>query len=339
MNDGLDMIFYDRETGKVINDEIAKILSERRSLDSILRNGTKVGIIARDKAVILNGVVQNVANDFQSQRGENVVHDRTAPSTPNDIDYFVRMVNALKNGSNGPEKPSYGSDPKERCYDDSLRRSFTNPKQITRRDRTNKRPVARTVVSLGLTAIISIAAFIGIKNVADNISYNIKENKASNSISTLVTGLESWEKPSIVARNTHRTDNMQGYWYDNYAIAQDIVTMVPDAAFDATLFTIYKDMGPNAENAYIDNFGRVITAVGRLASPDENPLAYARTSGCSSFEDFATKNGFVDEHGLPSREKYIEFGETAVEQYYEYLQACANGNYLDKGTTDFGGRQ
>ena len=98
-------------------------------------------------------------------------------------------------------------------------------------------------------------------------------------------------------------------------------------------------MGPNAENAYIDNFGRVISAVGRLASPDENPLAYARTSGCNSFEDFAIKNGFVDESGLPSREKYIEFGKTAIELYYEYLQACANGNYLDEGTTDFGGRK
>lgn len=101
-------------------------------------------------------------------------------------------------------------------------------------------------------------------------------------------------------------------------------------------------MGPNVENLYIDNFGRLISSLGRLASPEQNPTAYQRTAECQNFEDFARRNGYVDENGEPSYKAYEEFGMQAIKDYQASLKnvTMENATILFADAKDtFGGRK
>lgn len=323
-----NMIFYDRESGKVITDEVMKSLNERTSIDTILHKGTRVGMISRDKAVVIDDIVQNITHS-------KIAEPSVAEKETDDLDLDIPFDFTKRRETNKSNADML----KEKCYENARRKSATPNKQSVQRQRQHRKAVSRTVIMIGLTAIITIAAYIGANKLAEKMTDNYQMNKATNAVTTLVTGLDKWHGPTIVSRNTHRTENFQGFWFDNSAIASDILEMTPDAAFDATLYTVYNDMGVNVKNDYIDNFSRVISALGKGADPEKNPLAYARTSGCTTFEEFAIKNGLVDETGAPSKEKYIEFGKNAVAMYYEYLQNAARGPVDENGDPELGGRK
>ena len=322
------IFFYNNKTGKPISEETIKSAFE-------------------DKVPLKDVSVAN-QNMMKESQTPNVPEQIPITETPKKPEFeFFNMVNAhsnrVKSGLEVPHEPTNNQpevskdDAKTRMYyracNTSVGISPDDPKILPKRDRNRKRPIARTVVSLSLAGIIAISGY----TIATKIASKVEDNKAlSTTRQTITQTAYNTSNPSygIVKNNTHRTDDNQGFWYDNYAIAEDIIDLLPDSAFDATLYTVYLDMGPNVSNAYIDNFGRVISACGQIASPSDDPIAYSRTSDCHSFEDFARKNGYVDENGEPSMEVYQKFGMEAVRNYQAY-----GINAISDEAPQLGGRQ
>ena len=214
----------------------------------------------------------------------------------------------------------------------SLSKGDEPSKNLPKRDRNRKSKIGTTIIALALTGIITITAYAGIEKVAKKVNEGKDLSATRESISTVLS--DSNDSTSIVKRHTHRTDDKQGFWFDNFAMAEDLINKLPDEAFDAALYTIYLDMGRNVSNEYIDNFGRVINACGTIASPSDDPIAYSRTNNCHNFEEFARKNGFVDANGEPSMEAYKAFGITSVKSYHNF-----GVNVVTEEGPEMGGRQ
>ena len=320
------MEFYDSKTGERIPDEIIKkAFAGEIKLENV-----------------------NIANRNMTQvPKESVTIEETkkadTPAPEKSKFEFFRMVNEhsdmVKAGLEKPFEPVSNKpeitkeDGKTKMYykacNTSIITSPSDANNLSKRNRNNKRPVAKTVISLCMAGIIVISGLYGVKKVSNKIEESKSIAAVHHSISEVAYNTSS-SSTNIVKNNTHPTDDRQGFWYDNYAIAEDMINLLPDDAFDATLYTVYLDMGPNVSNDYVDNFGRVISACGRIASPSDDPIAYSRTNDCHNFEDFARKNGFVDENGEPSMEAYQKFGLEAVKSYH---------NFLTEEEPQLGGRQ
>lgn len=120
---------------------------------------------------------------------------------------------------------------------------------------------------------------------------------------------DSLGKPTIVSKHTHYPvmANRDNYWLDNEAIALEILKC-PDEMFDATLFSVYVDMGNDRENAYINNFSKVIYYLNEYATPEKNPLAYARVHDSKTFDAFLENNFWT-------LEEYESLGKKAISVY------------------------
>lgn len=335
------MKFYDSKTGERIPDEIIK--------------KAFAGEIKLDNVNIAN---RNMTNNVQPLKEEHpapeVLHvsEDTKKAQKKPEFEFFKMVNdhadRVRAGFEKPYEPVSNKpeitkeDAKTRMYYKALNASIVispaDKSKLPKRDRNRKKAISKTIISLFLVLLIAICGYVVAKRIANKIDQNQAISDTKESIASIMSTANDSTITSIVKHNTHPTNDHQQYWYDNYAIAEDIINLIPDAAFDAALYTVYLDMGSNVSNEYIDNFGRVISSCGRLASPSDNPIAYARTSDCHGFEDFARKNGYVDENGEPSMEAYNAFGLSAAKDYQKYGKMAVNNN-MSEEKPQFGGRQ
>ena len=339
-NENNGVTYYDTKTGRIINPE----------LEEAFKNGVKSG--------------DHLATGVGVQTRNNNNHtEKSMPSSrpfslPDDNDPILRAVhenaakyrewiNAQQMASTIPTQPSqpkssYPNNPsRERLYNEALNNSCPPEVTSVKRDRNNRRNVPKTVAALCLASIIAITSYLGIDRAVTNITDDIKLSQTSAAMSTLITGNSN--APDIVSMNTHRTKDYQNFWYDNYDIAKDICEYIPDQAFDAALYTTYIKMWPYATGNYVNNFDRVINACNQIATLEDNPIAYARCHDCLGFEDFAKKNGYVDENGLPSYAEYEKAGKEAINRYSQYLENCVNNRNtptdVEYEDVSFGGRK
>lgn len=211
---------------------------------------------------------------------------------------------------------------KQEAYRRAGAKSKPPVKQSHERNRNNRKTFNSRIIATLLAIILTLLFELGVIHTVNEIDAHIDTNTVQKAVSQLLVPPNAEKTPGIVNRNTHRTEDFQNFWYDNAGIANDILKL-PDEAFDAILYSVYDDMGTNRSNSYIDNFSRVIAALGTSATPENNPLAYARCAGCDTFEEFCIKNGYVDSLGNPSTEMYVDQGKKAVDAYNAYLESMA----------------
>ena len=341
------MEFYNSKTGERIPDEIIqKAFAGEIKLDNVSIGNRNM---ANNQPVSkMESPIPESSKTTEEPKKEQTTQEFEFFKMVNDHADDVKVKDILKNYEHAthrdtnprtPQKPEIKrNDSGTTLYYHALNASIDiskaeqSPKNLPKRDRNRKSKIGTTIIALALTGIITITAYTGIEHVVKKANEGKNLSDTRESISTLLS--DSQDSTSIVKRHTYRTDDKQGFWFDNYAMAEDIINILPDSAFDAALYTVYLDMGQNVSNEYIDNFGRVISACGRIASPSDDPIAYSRTNNCHNFEEFARKNGFVDENGEPSMEAYKAFGLTAIKSYQNF-----GINAINDEAPEFGGRQ
>ena len=200
------------------------------------------------------------------------------------------------------------------------RNSVSNGKKVSVDYKTRFKDVARKVLTYGAVAFVSISSFtIGTKVVRNGVNqyryYEVKDE-----ISRMLNGPWDQSVKDIVDRNTHVTDDFQGFWYDNTKIAEDLLTL-PDNLFDAAFYEVYIEMGNNRSNNYIDNFDSVIYSLSRLSK--EGSLAYIRThkddgTPCKTMDEYLENNMFMAE-GKPDTKKFIETSIIVTDNCYTTL--------------------
>ena len=198
-------------------------------------------------------------------------------------------------------------------------KSHTEQKQSTQRNRNFIKKYGIRIVAYLLSNVLAIGIFVGGQKLVNSGITKWNTHEVKDVIGELLVEPNAKKTPSLLTRHTHRTNDYQNYWFDNYGIAEDILEL-PDEAFDAFMYALYDEMDYNRENGYIDNWSTVINYVGQSADPQEDPLAFARANGCSNFEDYLIKNGWVTETGEPSVEAFEKWGKFAVNQYHDYLE-------------------
>ena len=137
-----------------------------------------------------------------------------------------------------------------------------------------------TVSALALTVLVSSLTGVAVKGV-NNLQDQAQINEYLSQYS------------SIVSENTHRTDDGQHYWYDTYDIEKE-VSNNPET-FSEELYAVYNKIGYNDENK-IDHMNKIVNHTGNY----------------SDFDDYLTKNGFVNEDGSPSRENYEDYSDQYI---------------------------
>ena len=310
-----ELVFYDMRSGKIVTDEIYKAIAAHDT--EALRNG-EVGFMSKDRAQIVNGIVINRPRYESGPKIEPSIQRRNVQTQ-----VAARRIM---------------SESERRNYQRARSQSHPLVKQSIKRNRNNKKKVTQTIVALGMSAVLTISAYTTMEKLAERIGEKRHLNATDTAIASLLVQPNSRVTPDIVERNTHRTDDFQGYWYDNNGIAEDILKL-PDEIFDAALYDVYVTMGNNRKNNYINNLDYIISGLNAHATPENNPLAFARVNGCMSFNEFLQKNGLVDDKRLPSEEKYVEFGKNAVELYYQYLKTIEEDRNNGKDNDyNYGGR-
>ncbi|MBQ6841078.1 MAG: hypothetical protein IJO63_03055 [Bacilli bacterium] len=194
-------------------------------------------------------------------------------------------------------------------------------KQERPRNQYTMRPNRVLVFALGVIA--GVTMMWGAQKLTTEISTNWNTYEVGDAMAEMLVPPNAKYSPDIVTRHTHRTEDYQNFWFDNSGIAEDILKL-PDEYCDAYMYSIYEEMGINRSNGYIDNWSNVINYLGIYADATKNPLTFARTNGCSNFEEYLIKNGWVDEAGEPSVEAFIEHGKHAVNAYHNILEQMAN---------------
>ena len=134
---------------------------------------------------------------------------------------------------------------------------------------------------------------------------------------------------SIIDRNTEYNQNHSVYWYNHHGIAQDLLEL-PDYLFEPGLYCVYEEMGANRQNAEHDNLGSVISMLSNYAEAEQNPTAFAKCNGCSNFEEYLIKNGFVNSEGEPDYSAWEDYGKQLLitynnEAFIDREEARSNG--------------
>lgn len=95
---------------------------------------------------------------------------------------------------------------------------------------------------------------------------------------------------NLVYDNTHRTDDKQGYFYDIYDIAEELVK--DNKNFDKNLYGVYSAIGYNRGNKFI-KMEEVVSDIGHIVKNNQDlGINYYK-----DFTDYCIKKGFVKEDG------------------------------------------
>ena len=370
----MENIFYDRSTGRVINDEVAKALTTK---DRSILGNVKVGLMSRDYAIIENGHVKNMPNmqkeiiidpfayvaqqEAKKSETPNYVLDildvAKKPTAEEEyqrsIEDSLAFFNARSSANNQvppqretepivkiPRKSQYTSEQKRQIYQNARNKSKPAQKQTVERQRGRLKFFNRQFIAYALVAVMSITALLLTQQASKRITNISNTSAVQSAMSDLLVDPNAKHSPSIITRNTYPTDDFQNFWFDNAGIAEELLEL-PDEAFDAELYATYTEMGVNRKNAYIDNFSKIIYYLGLYADAEKDSLAFARTNGCCDFDEYMIKNGFVDENGEPSVDKFIEHSLQAVKMYRPYLEDMVedrNNAALDENGLGRGGK-
>lgn len=345
-----DIIFFDPHTGKVLNDEIRALFNNKPPKTEAYSH---VQMVSREYVEIKDGFIvkrytkaeleekkrleeqlndellfakinSHARREEFSQPQQNIETTRPAPSRSNSYTPQRHQVsrNRQKTKTTTVNLQTIINNIRREIL---KRKSVTDQKQSSKRNRAIKKRInqakAITAIIL-LTAAIGAAGY-GIGEWVDNMEYMISHNQYDKAAAILLDSTPESYNPDIVEQNTTHDYVRQVYWYDDNAIARDVLAL-PDETFDANLYLVYANMGDNAANAYDNHFDNVISYIGRFASPEENPIAYQKCHGCSNLSDFLVKNGFVDKNGLPNIDLYIKYGRTATITHKTFMQKEAD---------------
>lgn len=144
------------------------------------------------------------------------------------------------------------------------------------------------VTSFLITAIAATSLGIGLTN----------QFHAAQDSREVRDALQSYAQ--LVGNETHRTNDLQGYWYDTLDIAKGVLK---DEDIHRALYGVYKDIGYNQANK-VEQTDDVIRNMKSLVS--SNPEQYVDKPMYNSFNDYLIQNNFVDKEGLPSTKVYEE---------------------------------
>lgn len=97
---------------------------------------------------------------------------------------------------------------------------------------------------------------------------------------------------TIVTENTRRTSDNNGYQYLHANIAYEIATTTQD--IDSVIYSVYHKMGYDR----VGNMNEVMKNLQRYVPED------SRFKNVSSFYEYLSQNGFVDENGQIDETKY-----------------------------------
>lgn len=217
----------------------------------------------------------------------------------------------------------YTEEQAQRAYQNARRTSAPPRTHAAARNRENKEAVTKdfkkiwrrivlSVLAVAITATMTIGAERGIERLTTN--HNI--NKSETYISSLLVPESAKNVPTLVERNTHHTEDFQGYWFDNANIANEVLEL-PDPFFDVATYLVYEEMGEDRYNPYIHNFDLFIEYIGAKAQAEQNPTAFARCNGCKTFEEFLAKNG------IASEKDYVRFMREKVNQQIDQIKQSA----------------
>ena len=215
---------------------------------------------ARDEA--RNAVIKQIRQDFVNE----------------DFDYLTSedIENAFENGKN--------SAPVKKAY---------------RREKHLKQ-----AITVAITLFICLSIKFGVE-LKDRITINRDVNNANIAISQLSYDendkgyvSDAYRKSSnavnIVSQNTRRSTGSQYFYYDNSAIAKDLLKL-PAYAIDMGIYQVYVKMDTNRDNPGHHNLDDVIYYLKVYSQGNE---AYeGKFSNCNTFNDYLIRNGFytVDE--------------------------------------------
>lgn len=125
--------------------------------------------------------------------------------------------------------------------------------------------------------------------IASSILSSVITNRISDAKDQMKINEYLSQYHSILASNTHRTQDNEHFYYDHYSIGREIAS--DEDTFDEELYAVYSSM------SYRDsNIDQIVFATGDYKNLDE----------------YLTKNGFVDEAGNPSKEKYENVMDTQI---------------------------
>lgn len=191
------------------------------------------------------------------------------------------------------QKRTYDNDEIEKLYQKSKLE-----RQAEQERHHNKRMLNKELKAISKKKIKKCIGFFLAGFVAGSLTFSstfglpaFKAATELHNASEMMTEALDDEEPiqDVVARHTHRTQDNKGFWYDNYAIAQELKTL-PDYLLDAAIYYTYSQMDP-FEDGNIDEVIAYLTEY-------------------KSLEDYI-KNGlhFVDENGNADIDEFIKYGK------------------------------
>lgn len=312
MNRNDNTIFYYLRTGRVISwGELEDIFSHR-----IMPEGS-IAILNRRQIAEMNGEYVKRIDPPEPKPiviPESSIIDDSFIKIVNDHHNEMKMKELLETEAElkRMQQEKYTEAQKRKAYEAAKAKSIQG--QRVRRAKQQKM-IKNRIIANALILVVSTALLYGAINLGSNIKDSYELSNAEEAVGVMLAE-GSIHNPSIVSRNTYRTENNDGFWYKNEDIASDILSL-PDETFEAILYITYKDMGP-----YTNNMDDVIYYLNSYtaSNPGNNPIAYGRVNGCNSLGDYLVKNGFVDEKGEPSMEKFEEYGKAQIDAHQEYLE-------------------
>lgn len=151
-------------------------------------------------------------------------------------------------------------------------------------------------VTIAASAVV-VAAAIGVGVVISNVVDKVSEDSKDNQIIEMV--LDEYE--DIVNSETKRTQNNDGYWYDSWGIANQVLESEnPTLA----LYTVYKDIEKGW--APHQNMDDVVQKVGTLVSADKEKYEAKGIQAYDSFDSYLIGIGCTDKDGKASTKEYDE---------------------------------
>ena len=294
-------LFYDRKTGKIIDEEVSQILNTHVGyLDN-------VGVTSPSRVTIEDDHIAG----FEKNEETSLVLS-TPKEIKTDIMGIIQEQNVIKDEQQNRIK----------------------------RDRQRKRRLEveryRKVVTVSAVLILGAAATFGVIKVKNFLEDNDVRTQATISINSYVepeikTIADNLVVKGIVERNTSMTNDNNGIFYDNTGIAIDLLKL-DDNMFDAGLYTVYNDMGGHRDNDY-HNFD----SLDDFVSLEKNPAIYNKFHGCRNFDDYLIKNGFINEDNTPSREKFEKYGKDELLRIADYAKIVSEER-IDNYQNGYGGR-
>ena len=139
------------------------------------------------------------------------------------------------------------------------------------------------VTTLLATAIAATGIGIGITKVVDNI----KDNKA------VSAALEEYD--SIVADNTHRTQDNENFWYDTRGTARDILNSEDR---DLAIYATYQDIRINRTKNMTDIFSEMDRQIAN------NPELYPDVTPYGGYANYLKNIGCLDKDGNIQEDLY-----------------------------------